>query len=70
MVAQGAAPGVAQSRAIALLDAQVWRQAMMLSFERLFLMFGMGFALSLPLLLLMRHGKGIPGARPAYESDH
>jgi DHA2 family multidrug resistance protein len=70
MVAQGAPRVVAESRAIALLDGQVWRQAMMLSFERLFLMFGMGFALSLPLLLLMRHGKGIPGAKPAYESDH
>jgi len=70
MIARGAAPGVAESRAIAMLDGEVTRQALMLSFERLFLMFGMGFALSLPLLFLMRHAKANPGSAPAGESSH
>ena len=70
MIARGAPAGLAESRAIAMLDAQVTRQALMLSFEKLFLMFGLGFGLALPLLLLMRRGKGIPGGTPSYESDH
>ncbi len=59
LVARGTLAGIAEQRAIAILDAQVTRQALMLSFERLFLLFGLGFALALPLLLLMRRAQGI-----------
>jgi len=54
MIARGTSPGVAEIRALAVLDAAVRRQAMMLSFERIFQLFGTAFLLALPLLLLMK----------------
>ena len=44
----------------------VTRQALMLSFEQLFLLFGACFVISLPLLLLMHKSKGMPGAGMAH----
>ena len=61
LISRGVLPAVAEHDAIAVLDTQVTRQAMMLSFERLFLLFGMGLALATPLLLLMRKGRGFQG---------
>jgi DHA2 family multidrug resistance protein len=66
MVARGAAPGVAESQALAILQREVQGQALMLSFERLFLLFGWGFALALPLLFFMRKGKGFTGGGAAH----
>jgi len=40
----------------------VTRQAMMISFERLFLLFGLTFLASLPLLLLMKRGRAAGGS--------
>jgi MFS transporter, DHA2 family, multidrug resistance protein len=54
--ASGAPLAEAQARALAVVDLQVSRQAMMLSFERLFLMFAVVMLLALPVLLLMRPG--------------
>jgi hypothetical protein len=48
-----------------IVNGQVTRQAMMLSFEQLFLLFGACFVLSLPLLLLMHKSKGMPGGGAA-----
>ena len=39
--------------ALKLLSQQIQGQAMMLSFEQLFLLFGVGMAIGLPLLLFM-----------------
>jgi DHA2 family multidrug resistance protein len=61
LVTRGELPALAERHAIAILDGQVTRQAMMLSFERLFLLFGTGFVLATPLLLLMRKGRGFQG---------
>jgi DHA2 family multidrug resistance protein len=61
LVARGIPPGMAEARALAILNGQVTRQAMMLSFEKLFILFGWSFALALPLLLLMRKGRGFTG---------
>ena len=61
LISRGVLPAVAEHDAIAVLDTQVTRKAMMLSFERLFLLFGMGLALATPLLLLMRKGRGFQG---------
>jgi DHA2 family multidrug resistance protein len=61
MVARGTPGPLAETKAIALLNGQVTRQAMMLSYEKLFLMFGIGFGLALPLLLLMRRSQGASG---------
>src|SRR6266571_2813275 len=66
LIARGVPPAVADLRALAMLDGQVRRQAMMLAFERLFLLFGWGFAVALPLLLLMRKGKGFQGGSAAH----
>lgn len=54
MIQRGATSLVAEKKALALLNQQVQAQAMMLSFERLFLYFGIGMLVALPLLLLMR----------------
>ena len=61
LIAKGTPPGLADAKALAILDGQVTKQAMMLSFEHLFLLFGACFVLSLPLLLVMHKSKGMPG---------
>ena len=66
MIAYGTAPGLAGTQAIAVLDGQVARQAMMLSFERMFLLFGLAFVLGLPLLVLMQRGREAPAEAPAH----
>src|SRR6266498_4981821 len=66
LVAQGTPPPLAESKALMILNGQVTRQALMLSFEQLFLLFGACFVLSLPLLLLMHKSKGMPGGGVAH----
>ncbi|MBX6365037.1 MAG: DHA2 family efflux MFS transporter permease subunit [Gemmatimonadetes bacterium] len=63
LLARGVPATEVHQRALALVDGGVTRQAMMLSFEKLFLLFGFAIALGLPLLLLMRKpiGAGISG---------
>src|SRR5207247_4864024 len=61
LIATGTPAPLAESKALMVLNGQVTRQAMMLSFEQLFLLFGACFVLSLPLLLLMHRSKGMPG---------
>jgi len=58
LVAQGTPAPIAESKALKILDGLVTRQALMLSFEQLFLLFGTCFVLSLPLLLLMHTNRG------------
>jgi len=60
LIARGDLPAVAQTKAIGVLSGVVTQQALMLSFEQLFLLFGACFVLSLPLLLLMHTNKGVP----------
>src|SRR5262249_23041734 len=62
MIARGASPGVAEAQAIQLLDSAVQRQATMLAFTRIFLLFGFAFLLALPLLLFMRRRTGAPAS--------
>ncbi len=50
----GAAAVVIEKKALLLLNQQVAKQAMMLSFERLFLYFGVAMLAAVPLLLLMQ----------------
>jgi DHA2 family multidrug resistance protein len=52
--ARGMPLDLARHQAVSALDRIVTGQAMMISFERLFLLFGFSLALGLPLLLLMR----------------
>jgi MFS transporter, DHA2 family, multidrug resistance protein len=66
LIARGVPPALAGTRAIAMLDGEVTRQALMLSFERLFLLFGISLAAALPLLLLMRKSKGFAGGGDAH----
>jgi MFS transporter, DHA2 family, multidrug resistance protein len=61
LLATGTAQPLVDSKALAVVNMQVTRQAMMLSFEQLFLLFGASFVLSLPLLLLMHKSKSLPG---------
>ena len=67
MASHGASPAVAQSQALAIVARQVERQALMLSFERIFVLFGLAFVVALPLLLLMRWRRdAAPGAAAAH----
>ena len=66
LIGRGELPALAQTKAIAFVNGIVTRQAMMLSFEQLFLLFGTAFVLSLPLLLLMHKSKGMPGGAGAH----
>src|SRR6266540_2342024 len=61
LIGRGELPALVEAKALRILDLQVTRQAMMLSFEQLFLLFAAVFVLSLPLLLLMHKSKGMPG---------
>jgi DHA2 family multidrug resistance protein len=61
LIARGELPAVAQTKAIGYLNGVVTKQAMMLSFEQLFLLFGAVFVLSLALLPLMHKSRGMPG---------
>ena len=61
LIARGELPALAQTKAVGFLNGIVTQQALMLSFEQLFLLFGAAFVLSLPLLLLMHKSKGLPG---------
>ena len=58
LIGRGELPAVAQTKAVGFLNGIVTQQALMLSFEQLFLLFGSCFVLSLPLLLLMHTNKG------------
>ena len=62
LIATGTPAPLADSKALMVLNGQVTRQALMLSFEQLFLLFGACFVLSLPLLLLMHKAKSMPGS--------
>jgi MFS transporter, DHA2 family, multidrug resistance protein len=66
LIAHGDVPAIAQTKAIGFLNGIVTREAMMLSFEQLFLLFGTAFVLSLPLLLLMHRSRGVGSAGPAH----
>jgi DHA2 family multidrug resistance protein len=65
LVARGELPAMAQTKAIGFLNGIVTKQAMMMSFEQLFLLFGAAFVCSLPLLLLMHKSKRMPGGGAA-----
>src|SRR5256886_13541101 len=66
LVATGTPASLAESKALMVLNGQVTRQAMMLSFEQLFLLLRACFALSLPLLRRVTRGKGRPGGPPSH----
>ena len=61
LIAQGTPLSQAPEKALMVLNGLVTRQALMLSFDQLFLLFGSCFVLSLPLLLLMHKPKRLPG---------
>jgi MFS transporter, DHA2 family, multidrug resistance protein len=66
LLAQGVPPNLVETKAVTILNGMVTRQALMLSFEQLFLLFGMAFVLALPLLLLMHRNKSAPGGGMAH----
>jgi DHA2 family multidrug resistance protein len=53
LMASGTPPVLAQTQALAVINGQVTAQAMMLSFEHMFLLFGITMVSLLPLLLFM-----------------
>jgi DHA2 family multidrug resistance protein len=61
MLARGLPQSVAETDALRLLDLTVRKQAAMLAYEQIFLYFGFGLAVGLPLLLFMRGGKVAQG---------
>src|SRR2546430_15801509 len=61
LAAVGTPPGLVEAKALKILDLQVTKQAMMLSFEQLFLLFAAVFVLALPPLPLLHKKKGVAG---------
>jgi DHA2 family multidrug resistance protein len=57
MIASGTPAPVAQQKAVMVMNGMVTKQAMMLSFEQLFMLFGAIFVLSLVLLFFMHPPK-------------
>lgn len=57
VLSHGTPEVLAQAKALRLLDGMVLKQASMLAFERLFLLFGLALLAALPLLLLMPRGQ-------------
>ncbi|HET7462817.1 MAG TPA: DHA2 family efflux MFS transporter permease subunit [Longimicrobium sp.] len=66
LIARGTPAPVAETQAIGIMKMQVMGQAAMLSYEKVFLLFGMGMVLTLPLLLLMRRARGQGGGGMAH----
>jgi DHA2 family multidrug resistance protein len=66
LLAKGTPPALVQDKALRLLDAAVRKQALMLSFEQLFLLFGGAFMISLPVLLFMHRPEVAPGGGAAH----
>ncbi|HKB55822.1 MAG TPA: DHA2 family efflux MFS transporter permease subunit, partial [Ramlibacter sp.] len=67
LVATGTPAPMAHQQALAVLNGLVGRQALMLSFEQLFLLFGAAFVLSLPLLLGLRPRKKVSAGETVAE---
>ncbi|HUK62514.1 MAG TPA: MFS transporter, partial [Dongiaceae bacterium] len=61
LLTHGSDPLRASAQAVVLLDRQVTRQATMLAFERIFILFGLAFVLALPLLLFMHRRRSVSG---------
>ncbi len=66
LAAQGVPANLIATKAVAILNGMVQRQALMLSFDQLFLLFGAAFLISLPLLLLMHKSKAPGGSGMAH----
>jgi DHA2 family multidrug resistance protein len=56
VISHGTPEALAPIKALRLLDGMIMKQATMLAFERLFLLFGIALLAALPLLLLMKRG--------------
>jgi len=67
VISHGTPEALAHSKALLLLDGMIRKQAAMLAFDRLFLIFGVMLLAATPLLLLMKRGKFSRAAAPA---DH
>ena len=65
-LSHGTPETLAQAKALLLLNGQVLKQASMLSFERLFVYFGIALFSALPLLLLMRRTRFARGGQGAH----
>jgi len=65
LAARGTPPAQAHEAALRTLAGLVQAQALMLAFERIFILFGVAFLLAVPLILSLRWR---PGAQPAAEA--
>jgi DHA2 family multidrug resistance protein len=54
MMNHGATPAMARARALGGMAREVQRQASMLAFEKVFLLFGVAFLLAVPLIMSLR----------------
>ena len=66
LIARGVPPARASQAAVAVLERQVDRQATMLAFEHIFLLFGLAFILALPMLLFMNRRRSATMASSAH----
>jgi MFS transporter, DHA2 family, multidrug resistance protein len=66
LVSHGTPLALAQQKAVALLEAEVTRQAAMIAFERLFMLFGLAFLVVLPLVAFMKRARRAGGGGLAH----
>ncbi len=59
LILHGAAPGAARAGALGTLAREVQRQASMLAFEKVFLLFGVVFLIAVPLIMSLRYRPGM-----------
>jgi MFS transporter, DHA2 family, multidrug resistance protein len=67
MMARGADQWTAHQRALALLDGQLYAQASVLSYSRIYVLSALMILVLIPLLLLVRHTKGAGGGHAIME---
>jgi DHA2 family multidrug resistance protein len=64
LMAKGYDAVSADGTALRMLDGLIRRQAMVLSFEKLFYLAGILFLFIIPLIFVLRRPKTLPGAKP------
>jgi ABC-type Mn2+/Zn2+ transport system permease subunit len=67
MIARGADQWTARQRALALLDRQLFGQASVVAYSRIYMLAAGLILLLIPLLLLVRQTKGVAGDHVAME---
>jgi DHA2 family multidrug resistance protein len=67
LVARGADPWTARERALELLDRQLMGQASVIAYSRIYVLSAVLILALIPLLVLVRHTRGVAGVQHVME---